>query len=190
MGSFEHVVQNGELAPDFTLPGVVDNHRRKEFNLRESVGDGNAVLLLFYPFDFSPVCTTELCAIRDANWFDLTPGLDVWAISGDSVYAHEAFADEYDLQFPLLSDSVGRVADAYGVQYDEWDGHECVPKRSVVLIDGNQRVRYNWHTDDAFEKPDFFPVKAALDEIVDEKDRLDPVDVEMDVEYDEDSLLS
>lgn len=184
------MVENGELAPDFTLPGVVEKNHQMEFELRETVGNGNAVLLLFYPFDFSPVCTTELCAIRDADWFDLTPGLDVWAISGDSMYAHEAFADEHDLQFPLLTDSVGRVADEYDVRYDEWEGHECVPKRSVILIDGDQRVRYNWHTDDAFEKPDFFPVKAALDEIVEEQDRLAPADVAMDVEYDEDSMLS
>lgn len=181
------MVHVGEVAPDFTLPGVVEKDRRSDFRLEESVRNGNVALLLFYPFDFSPVCTTELCAIRDAEWFDLTLNLDVRAISGDSVYAHEAFAQEHDLEFPLLSDFSGSVAAKYDLRYDEWEGHERVPKRSVVVVDTDQRVRYLWKTDDAFEKPDFFPVKAAIDQVIDETDRLEATDVDLDVEYVEDT---
>jgi peroxiredoxin len=115
----------------------------------------------------------------------LTPGLEVWAISGDSVYAHAAFAKEFDLNFPLLSDSHGEVAAAYDVCYDELEGHARVPQRAVVLVDTDCTVRYAWQTDDAFEKPDFFPVKAALDELAAERDDFGADDVALAVEYDD-----
>lgn len=167
------MIQEGDTAPDFTLSGFA-NDTIQTFRLGKRTDDDQAVLLLFFPFDFSPVCTNELCAIRDAEWFQLTPDLGIWAISGDSAYAHRAFADKYDLTFPLLSDSHGTVAEAYDVCYEEWEGHEHVPKRAVFLIDADKTVRYAWQTDDAFEKPDFFPVKEALDELEEERDGFGP----------------
>ena len=178
------MIQEGDTAPDISLPGVADN-TIDIFSLDTALDANRAVLLLFYPFDFSPVCTNELCAIRDAEWFQFTPDLNVWGISGDSVYAHRAFADEFNLNFPLLSDSHGRVADAYGVCYDEWEGHERIPQRAVVLIDTDQTIRYIWQTADAFEKPDFFPVKAALDELAAERDNFGADEVDLSVEYDD-----
>lgn len=178
------MVHEGDTAPDFTLPGFT-NETIQTFSLDEPTNQGQAVLLLFFPFDFSPVCTNELCAIRDAEWFELTPELDVWAISGDSAYAHQAFAAEYDLTFPLLSDSQGTVAEAYDVCYDEWGGHEQVPKRAVFLIDTDKTIRYMWQTDDAFEKPDFFPVKEALNKLAAERDGFGPSNADLSVEYDE-----
>jgi peroxiredoxin len=174
----------GNQAPDFELPGY-ENGTFDTFRLRAATDEDRAVLLLFYPFDFSPVCTNELCAIRDAKWFEVTPGLDVWAISGDSTHAHRAFAHEYDLRFPLLGDSHGSVAAAYDACYDTWEGHERVPKRAVILVDADRTVRYAWQTDDAFEKPDFFPVKAAVDELAAERDDFGPADVDFTVDYDD-----
>lgn len=178
------MIKEGATAPTFTLPGFA-NDTITTFNLGKRTDQDQAVLLLFFPFDFSPVCTNELCAIRDAEWFQLTAELDVWAISGDSAYAHQAFADEFDLNFPLLSDSHGNVADAYDVCYDEWDGHERVPKRAVFLIDSDNTVRYTWETDDAFEKPDFFPVKKALDKLAAERGNFSPEEIGLSVEYDD-----
>jgi len=178
------MIGTGETAPAFELPGITDGSFEM-FSLTDAIAQDHAVLLLFYPFDFSPVCTNELCAIRDAEWFQFTPDLDVWAASGDSAYAHRAFADEYGLNFPLLSDSHGRVATAYDVCYDEWENHECVPQRAVFLVDASQTIRYAWSTDDAFEKPDFFPVKEALDQLTEERDGLGVGEVELAVEYDD-----
>lgn len=178
------MVTEGESAPTFTLPGTAAD-TFDTFSLADATDRGNAVLLLFYPFDFSPVCTNELCAIRDAEWFQFTQQLDVWAASGDSAYAHQAFAAEYGLNFPLLSDSHGDVAAAYDVCYDEWEGHDCVPKRAVFLIDSAQTVRYAWSTDNALDKPDFFPVKAALDELTEERDGLGAEEVDLMVEYED-----
>jgi peroxiredoxin len=176
------MVTKGDSAPTFTLPGVVDD-TVDTFSLADATDRDRAVLLLFYPFDFSPVCTNELCAISDAEWFKFAPQLDVWAASGDSAYSHQAFAAEYGLNFPLLSDSDGSVAAAYDVCYDEWENHEAVPQRAVFLIDSTQTVRYAWSTDDALEKPDFSPVKEALDQLATEQDAVDDTDTELAVEY-------
>jgi len=180
------MLQEGASAPSFTLPGWIDGETTS-FSLDETVARDRAALLVFFPFDFSPVCTTELCAIRDAAWFRLTPDLDVWAISSDSVYAHRVFAEEYGLNFPLLSDSAGRVAESYEVCYEELKSHERVPQRAVFLIDSCQTIRYAWATEDALEKPDFFPVKEALDAMESEGDGFGPEDVDLVVEYDNDS---
>jgi peroxiredoxin len=177
------MVEEGDTAPTFTLPGVV-GETADTYQLRVATDDGHAVLLLLFPFDFSPVCTNELCAIRDAEWFQFTPELDVWGISGDSVYAHQAFADEFGLNFPLLSDSHGRVAEAYDVCYEEWENHEAVPQRAVFLVDSDQTIRYAWETEDAFMKPDFFPVKEALDELAAERENFASDEIDFAVEYD------
>jgi peroxiredoxin len=156
----------GATAPAFELPGVSDG-TTETFSLTDALADDRAVLLLFYPFDFSPVCTTELCAIQDAQWFEFTPDLDVWAVSADSTYAHEAFADEYGLTFPLLTDAGGSTADAFDVRHDELQGHENVPQRAVFLVDDDRTIQYSWATEDVFQKPDFTPVKRAVDELAD-----------------------
>lgn len=60
-----------------------------------------------------------------------------------------------------------------------------MPQRAVVLIDSDRTVRYVWQTDDAFEKPNFFPVKAALDELAAERDDFGTDDLDLSIEYDD-----
>ncbi|WP_259370023.1 redoxin domain-containing protein [Halostella litorea] len=179
-----HVLEEGSSAPRFSLPGCIDGEMA-DFSLDETLARDRVALLVFFPFDFSPVCTNELCAIRDAEWFQLTPEIDVWAISGDSVYAHRTFAEKYDFNFPLLSDCAGRVAESYDVCYEEWESHERIPQRAVFVVDSDRTIRYAWATEDAFEKPDFFPVKQSLDAIAAERDQFGPRNVELTVEYGE-----
>lgn len=178
------MISEGEQAPTFELPGI-EAGQSTTFSLETAIDNDTAVLLLFHPFDFSPVCTNELYAIRDAEWFQFTPGLHVWAVSGDSTYAHAAFAERYGLNFPRLSDYHATAAASYDVCYDELEGHEGVPKRAVFLIGPDQTITYGWSTDDAFEKPEFTPVKAALDELDTIDNDLVPNDVELDVDYDD-----
>ncbi|GAA0191562.1 redoxin domain-containing protein [Halobaculum roseum] len=159
------MLTTGDLAPDFSIVGVV-RAERDEFSLSETTDAGNHVVLFFYPADFSPVCTPEMCAIRDADFFEATPNVVPWAISGDSTYAHRTFADAYDLGFPLLSDTDHSVAAAYDVKYEEWEGHRGMVKRGVFLIDPDRRVRYAWRSDDAYVKPDLWPLRQALDEAI------------------------
>jgi peroxiredoxin len=90
---------------------------------------------------------------RDAEWLTLTEGVDVVGISLDSCYAHKRFIDEFDLDFPLLSDTMGTITEAFGVAYDEWEHHVGVSKRALVTVDDDKTVRYTWKTEDAYESP-------------------------------------
>lgn len=157
--------QRGDIAPDFELTGI-EGDRRETYCLSETTAAGNYVVLVFYPADFSPVCTKEMCAIRDSEFFSYTDDVVVWGISGDSVYAHKAFQTDYDLNFPLLADTDHSVAERYSSRYDEWEGQPEITKRGVFLVDPQRRLRYVWRSDDAYVEPDLWPVKQALDEAI------------------------
>jgi peroxiredoxin Q/BCP len=96
-------------APAFAAPDQTGTTRTLEA-LR-----GKAVVLYFYPRDATPGCTREACAFRDA-WDRIeAAGATVVGVSTDDVASHAAFAEEHGLTFPLLSDSDGAIARAYGV---------------------------------------------------------------------------
>lgn len=166
----------GEHAPDFELYGVY-REDRSMYRLSRELDSDTVVLLLFYPMDFSPVCTAELCSIRDSAWFTDVPELTVWGISADSLYCHREFADKYSLNYPILTDTAAEVAGRYDVKYDWWDGHLDVPKRALFLIDQAQTIQYAWSSDDAYVQPNFDPIEELLPNILDltstERDSLD-----------------
>ena len=99
----------GDGAPDFTAP---DQHGQSVSlaSLR-----GSAVVLYFYPRDATPGCTAEACAFRDA-WDRLEAlGAKVVGVSSDDSASHAEFAEEHGLAFPLLADTEGTIAEAFGV---------------------------------------------------------------------------
>jgi peroxiredoxin len=81
-------------------------------------------------------------------------GASVAAIAVTATFSQMAFAEHFGIEIPLLSDWGGRTAEAYGVRYDVWKGHEGLAKRSVFVIDRDGVVRYRWVTDDALVLPD------------------------------------
>jgi peroxiredoxin Q/BCP len=125
--------QVGAHAPDFTLK---DGDGR-EWRLSEQ--KGRVVVLLFYPGDETPVCTKQMCSVRD-NWEDYeATGAEVVGVSTDSVESHKKFAERHSLPLRLLSDSDRRVSEMYGAK--SWlPGRSA---RSVVVIDAGGRVRHN-----------------------------------------------
>ena len=130
MANFD--IKDGAAAPDFALPDA-------EGNLwRLSEHRGKVVVVLFYPGDETPICTRQMCSIRD-RWEDYAAtGAEVVGISTDSVASHKAFAEHHDLPLRLLSDADRRVADLYGA-------NSLVPgkvARSVFVIDANGMIRY------------------------------------------------
>lgn len=157
------MLSDGDAAPDFILPGT-DGAEVREYMLAEYTREG-PVVLAFYLFDFHPACTEELCALRDLEWFTLLPDTTVLAISTDSAFSHRAFAREYGVEYPLLSDSDGAVSDRYGVLYDEFAGHRVVSKRALFVVDADTRVRYAWAAEDPSELPDWDAVRAVLDDL-------------------------
>lgn len=122
----------GEMAPDFALRDGNGN------DWRLSDHRGKVVVLLFYPGDETPICTRQMCSVRD-RWDDYSAtGAEVVGISTDSVESHKKFAEHHDLPLRLLSDVDGTVAKLYGAQ-------SLIPgkvARSVFVIDGKGIVRY------------------------------------------------
>jgi peroxiredoxin len=154
------VLRVGQTAPSFALPGAagddVDEHA-----LAEYVDSGWHVVLVFYPFDFHPACVSQWCTVRDADWLTLLDDTAVLGVGGDSVYAHQRFAREYDVEFPLLSDADGRVAAAYGVREAEFEGHRDVPGMALFVIDPDRRIQYAWRGRAPDAAPDFDAVENA-----------------------------
>jgi len=150
----------GSRAPDFELPGTVDETVR----LTSQLGN-EPILLLFYPLDWSPVCTSELCSLG-ADFNNYTGlGVNVFAISVDSIFSHKAFAAHHNIGIPLLSDFNKTVAQDYGVLYPELMGLKGVAKRSAFVLDAEGIVRYAWVTEDPGQMPDFTEVKQQIEQL-------------------------
>ena len=126
-------MKTGEKAPDFTLKDL----NGESWSLHDH--KGKIVVLLFYPGDDTPVCTAQLCSVRD-NWSDYqATGAEVVGISTDSADSHKSFADKHSLTLNLLADEKGEVVGKYDMK--SW-----LPGRSargVVVIDKNGDVAYH-----------------------------------------------
>jgi len=124
--------QVGATAPDFTLQDGNGN----DWRLADKRGE--VVVLLFYPGDETPICTRQMCSVRD-RWEDYSAtGAEVVGLSTDSVESHRKFAEHHELPLRLLSDESGTVAHQYGAR-------SLIPgkvARSVFVIDANGVIRY------------------------------------------------
>jgi peroxiredoxin len=164
------MLESGSNAPDFDLPGTVttDSDHESEirrFQLGEALESGPAILS-FYLFDFHPECTKDVCDIRDMQWLDLLETVSIFAISTDGVFSHREFAEQNHLDFPLLSDSDGSVADAYDVLLDEYADHRLVSQRSVFVVDTEQTIRYSWMAARSDDHPDWHEVHEAIQDLL------------------------
>jgi len=117
----------GQAAPEFE---VLNQHGEK-VSLASFKGEKN-VVLLFYPFSFSGICTGELCALRDDLSAFANENVQLLSISCDPMYAQRAFADQEKYSFPVLTDfwPHGAVAKAYGV-FDEARG--CAVRGTFII---------------------------------------------------------
>ena len=123
----------GDTAPDFTLPDgegsdwTLSDHR------------GKIVVLLFYPGDDTPVCTKEMCSVRD-HWSEYrASGAEIVGVSTDSVESHGKFSEKYGLPLRLLSDKNGEVRDKYGAK-------SLLPGRTAraeFVIDEDGKIAYH-----------------------------------------------
>jgi peroxiredoxin len=128
------VIRPGEKAPDFSLA----NHEGKELSLDDF--RGRKVVLVFYPLDFSPVCTDQLSIYQEVLPQIADAGAEVVGISVDSSWTHRAFRERLGLTMTLLSDfePKGEVIRAYGAYLDQV-GHG---NRSLVLINEDGVVQW------------------------------------------------
>lgn len=125
-------VSPGDQAPDFEAPGTGGrSYRLSDYR-------GHVVVLVFYPADFTPVCTLQLASY--GHDFDEFAGLgaQLLALSPQSVESHEAFSESLGgLGFPLLADTGKAIGRAYGIL-----GPLGSYRRSVFVIDADGRVTY------------------------------------------------
>src|SRR5437868_5379720 len=121
----------GDTAPDFALP---DGNNQ---TWRLSDQRGKVVALVFYPKDETPVCTKQMCSMRD-RWTDYqSTGAEVVAISVGSVGSHKEFAEHHGLPQRLLADERGEVTALYNVK-SLFGGSQ----RAVIVIDPQGVIRY------------------------------------------------
>ena len=141
----------GDLAPDFTLPATIE----ESIALSQYRGQKN-VVLAFYPFDWSPVCSLQLPGLQEnlARFKELNA--QVLGISIDSRHSHKAFAEHLGLEFPLLSDFEKRVCQAYGVLREGG-----FAERALFVVDQQGIIRYA-HVNPIGEVPDNQPVLDVL----------------------------
>jgi peroxiredoxin (alkyl hydroperoxide reductase subunit C) len=141
----------GDLAPDFTLPATLQD----TVSLSQYRGRVN-VVLVFYPFDWSPVCSLQLPGIQANLPHFRELNAQVLGISVDSRHSHKAFAEHLGLEFPLLSDYDKKVCQAYGVLRQNGSA-----ERALFIVDKVGVIRYS-HVHPIGEAPDNKPVLDAL----------------------------
>ena len=153
----------GQKVPEFALPDTDQKTR----SLAELTKQG-PVVLAFFPFAFSGVCDKEMCTFRDGFGTLQEAGAQLVGISVDSSYSLKAFAQTYNLQFPLLSDFNKKTVKLYGVLQDPWVGmgYKGVAKRAVMVVDQQRRLRYRWITEAPAEEPPYAEVVKATQKLI------------------------
>ncbi len=150
----------GSIAPDFTLKNTnAENVSLNSFK-------GKKVVLLFFPFANSGVCTKEMCSMRDnmSQYSDLNA--EVLGISVDSPFSLKLWKEHNQINFQLLSDFNKEVAQTYGAFYDVFApgkfDYKGVAKRSAFVIDENGVVKYAEVLENAGDEPNYQAIKEAI----------------------------
>jgi len=148
------VIRAGEPAPEFTL----SDQDGAQVSLAGF--PGRTIALVFYPADFSPVCTDQLSVYQDQLAEFEARGVEVLGISVDGAFCHKAFAKHLDLTIRLLADfhPKGEVAKAYGL----WSEEYGVAQRALVMVGPDGAVEWS-HRSPPLEVPGPELVFAALD---------------------------
>jgi peroxiredoxin len=150
----------GSKAPDFSLKSKTAEGL-KDVKLSENFGKKNTVIL-FFPLAFTGVCTQEMC--------DITAGLgaykglnaDVIAISVDSPFAQEAWANQHKISLTIASDLNKKTAADYGVLLADLIGLGSVSARAAFVVDKNGVIQYSEQTPTPKDLPNFAAVKEVL----------------------------
>ena len=151
------MIQIGQAAPQFTL--VSDE--LKSVALADY--KGKKVVIHFFPLAFTGTCTKQLCTMRDNFGYYEGLNAQIIGISVDSPFVLAKFKEEYNYQFPLLSDFNKEVSTAYGAIYDEFImGMKGVSKRAAFVLDEEQRIIYAEVLETATDLPDFEAIAAIV----------------------------
>jgi peroxiredoxin len=135
----------GEQAPDFSL------HDQDGESVSLADYRGRKVLLVFYPLDFSPVCSDQLSIYQEVKPELAEKGVELVGISVDSKWAHKAFQEKLGIDTTLLADfePKGEVARAYGSYIDA----AGIANRTLVLVDEDGKVAWTYESPSPGEFP-------------------------------------
>jgi peroxiredoxin len=155
------MVSTGDTAPTFTATYRGSDH--ETFDLEDHLGDG-PVVLAFFPGAFTPPCTNEMVALQEHIDRFREAGATIFGVSADSAFSQGAFAEEYGLEFDLVSDMDRDVIEAYGLSMDIPDlGLYGIAKRAVFVLDEDGTVTYSWIADDPTNEPDYEELIEAVE---------------------------
>jgi len=152
-----HGLSRGTAAPELDVPATPDGNRIKLADQR-----GSPVVLVFYPGDFTPVCTGELGLFNELLPELQAFGAKVFAISCDSLWSHVAYAKELNLRIPLLTDfhPKGEVCRRFDVYRDDIGTAE----RALFVLDGDGRIFWS-HVSPIEINPGADGVLGALEQL-------------------------
>ncbi len=148
----------GQKAPDFVLPDAdMKTHKLSDYR-------GKKTILAFFPAAESPVCTAEMCTLRDTIDELRDYGAQVIGVSVDGPFSNKFFTVNRHLNFPVLSDYDRKVINKYGIVMSNLGplkGYKAA-KRSVFILDEQGKVRYRWVSDNPLVEPNYAEIKEFL----------------------------
>jgi peroxiredoxin len=182
-GPMGHImVATGQQAPDFTAPIVHGNYEGDEFTLADTIrvdnfsledvlGDG-PIVLAFFPGTYTPVCKDEMSEFSNYSEEFQEHGAQIFGISVDIPFTQNQFADQYGIDFPLLSDSNEEIIEKYDVVDEDqssleefgyqYEGPLQIAQRSVFVLDENGEITYRWVSDAQTDLPNFDEVMEEV----------------------------
>ena len=125
----------GDLAPEIVLNDQYGNERSTAKLQKESL------VLIFYPKNNSPICTSQLCAFRDNYKLFNLFNSEIWGINNESVYSHNSFSRNLQIPFPLRSDKENKIGKLYGIKNISGLNTSCITfvinEKKINLIHEN-----------------------------------------------------
>lgn len=150
----------GDKAPAFTLK----SSDLKDISLQDY--NGRKLVILFFPFAYTSVCTNELCSMRDSLAEYEQMNAEVIGISVDSPFTLAKFKEDQQLNFPLLSDFNKEISKSYHAYYEEFVlGLKGVSKRSAFVVDKDGIIQYAEVLENAGELPNFAAIKEVVNSL-------------------------
>lgn len=152
------IVEIGKKAPDFELPDMnMKTHKLSDYR-------GQKVVLAFFPAAESPVCSAEMCNFRDSNQELSAIGAQVIGISVDGPFANKMFAQNKQLNFPVLSDYKRETIRKYGIVMKDLASLKDydAAKRSIFVLNRDGIIVYKWISDNPMVEPNYDEIKSSL----------------------------
>jgi len=154
------MLTTGQKAPDFDLI----NTKKERVNLETFKGKN--LVLFFFPMAWTGTCTKEVCVIQeDFSWYTSLNTV-VAGVSVDTLFALKRYAEDYKLDFPMLSDFNKTAIHDYGVVHHQFGyGYKDVAMRATFLIDNDGILRYQEILPSLGDFPDMAALKSAINQI-------------------------